>query len=502
MEEEIIQASGNAQSADDKTVEITKTCKGKSMAVVAGYSFYFERKTDKKNQTDNRYYWKCSSYYTHLCPARLVTRCVNEEHIYDSKVKDHTHLPSPTKKSRLDALNLLRTKAKQTRDKPSKLINEAKSSLSRIELASLPSNSAQRQIIHYARRSSSKCQVEPSLLDDFILPGYLQVSPTGEEFVIADSNLDGQRVISFGTRRSLILLAMSEILIIDGNIIDAPTSSYHFYTLFGLAGTPQTRRAFPMAFALMSCKTTALYRRLFQDLKGYFMRERIEFAPKCIMIDFEKTAIRACSDEFILAKIHGCYFHFGQIIFKAISSHGLKLKFGTDAEFAVQIRKLIALAFLQPFQIQEAFESLVLRLPDDEATSQFIEWFRQNYIIKIGAIQSNSASFPPEFWSIIHLVDHGLLTLQNSIEAWHRRFKILVGASPPGILTLVNKFREENHFQINIIDKVERGEEDHAAKSFTSKEAKLRSIIETKDSRSLDDYLSLIGQHIKNLIDV
>lgn len=63
-------------------------------------------------------------------------------------------------------------------------------------------------------------------------------------------------------------------------------------------------------------------------------------------------------------------------------SHGLKIRYGMDEEFNSNVRKIIALAFLEPEEISEAFESIVIWMGDEQPVANFIDWFRRNYEAK------------------------------------------------------------------------------------------------------------------------
>lgn len=495
------QSTIEERSSDEpaREVQLTKTNKNKDLAVVLGQGYLLDRRKD------SRFYWRCQEFYKESCRARLITELVSEgNHRYVSESGEHAHKPSPTKKGRLDALDTIKRKARTTRDKPATIITETHQALSREELATVPSTSAQRQRIIRARRSRhGGSRIEPATLDQLVIPDSLKVTPTGENFLIADSHLDnGQRVISFSTPRNIRLLARSDVVIMDGTFYVVPNLFYQLYSLFGMAGVGTCRRAFPLVFALMSSKTTALYKRLLQDIKEYCLSQNLEFSPRFILTDFEKAAIRACKDEFDSAQHHGCFFHFGQIVFRAVEQHGLRTKFGTSAVFASQIRKLIALAFLKPDEIEDAFEELEDSMPDTIKVNDFLTFFKKNYIINQIGRRRKAAVYPPSFWSVTDLVDKELPRTQNSVEAWHRRFKSNIGGAHPGVLTLIESLREESHYQLNLIDRVERGEDDREGKGFALRERKIRAIYASRAEKTTDEFLLAIGQHIKGLISV
>ncbi|KAK4872264.1 hypothetical protein RN001_016388 [Aquatica leii] len=54
----------------------------------------------------------------------------------------------------------------------------------------------------------------------------------------------------------------------------------------------------------------------------------------------------------------GCFFYFCQCVYRQIHSHGLKARYETDADFALKVRLLSAIAFVPTQYVVEAFEML------------------------------------------------------------------------------------------------------------------------------------------------
>ena len=53
--------------------------------------------------------------------------------------------------------------------------------------------------------------------------------------------------------------------------------------------------------------------------------------------------------------------------------------------------------------------------------------------------------FLPTFWSVHSRVDLGIPKTQNKVEAWHRRFEILVGSAHVGLYKLIKEIQKEQH---------------------------------------------------------
>jgi MULE transposase domain len=72
---------------------------------------------------------------------------------------------------------------------------------------------------------------------------------------------------------------------------------------------------------MMTCKATGLYIEVFRRLRALFQLD-----PTMINTDFEAALTKALKEVFPNAKIHGCFFHFAQAVFRAIMGPS-KMKF-------------------------------------------------------------------------------------------------------------------------------------------------------------------------------
>ncbi len=64
----------------------------------------------------------------------------------------------------------------------------------------------------------------------------------------------------------------------------------------------------------------------------------------------------------LLTIISGCLFHFGQCIWRHIQDCGLTKKYHDDNDFHLNVKKLIALAFVPLVDVIKAYELLKMNL--------------------------------------------------------------------------------------------------------------------------------------------
>src|SRR5699024_9749126 len=87
---------------------------------------------------------------------------------------------------------------------------------------------------------------------------------------------------------------------------------------------------------------------------------QLDLEPQTIMSDFEKAAINVFEEVFPTAINTGCFFHFQQSIWRRIQQvEGLATMYRTGEEFALQIRKLPASAFVPQDEVIRAYEVLL-----------------------------------------------------------------------------------------------------------------------------------------------
>lgn len=85
----------------------------------------------------------------------------------------------------------------------------------------------------------------------------------------------------------------------------------------------------------MTSKTTQAYEEFFYEICKYSVENKVNLNPQHILSDFENASINACKSYFPNAEFSGCYFHFGNIIWRRIQNQGIYVK---DENFAMKIR--------------------------------------------------------------------------------------------------------------------------------------------------------------------
>ena len=184
-------------------------------------------------------------------------------------------------------------------------------------------------------------------------------------------------------------------------------------------------------------KTRGTYDRLFAELKNL----RPHLNPATVMADFEAAAIGAVRAEFPLATVKGCFYHLAQNVYRKVQSEGLQERYSTDVDFAVNVRSIVALAFVPIDQLVDTFETLQDSLDDEIAP--IADYFEDNYIGRLRRNQRAAPKFEHELWSMYTRTEDELPRTNNHIEGGTARCSLLSTATTPTFGDF-SKFSNEN----------------------------------------------------------
>lgn len=87
--------------------------------------------------------------------------------------------------------------------------------------------------------------------------------------------------------------------------------------------------------------------------------------------------------EFLSTEIHGCFFHFSQAVWRKIQNYGLTTIYIEDVNFALQVRKLISLAFIPIDKVVNYFEVLLesdFYMENENMLTPLITYFETTWI--------------------------------------------------------------------------------------------------------------------------
>jgi hypothetical protein len=124
----------------------------------------------------------------------------------------------------------------------------------------------------------------------------------------------------------------------DGTFSTAPTGFNQVYIIHGKMGST----TIPLVYILLQNKTKQTYTEMLSVIcEKCPKREVVQ-----ITIDFEKAVILAIEKVLPKVKIHCCYFHLCQSVWRKIQECGLVKKYNEDKQFQRDIAMITDLTFL------------------------------------------------------------------------------------------------------------------------------------------------------------
>lgn len=219
----------------------------------------------------------------------------------------------------------------------------------------------------------------------------------------------------------------------DGTFCTCPGLFTQIYSIHGIVGNDiDSRKIVPLVYA-------------------YAEELQCELNPQHILTDFETAVINVVKIYFPEATHTGCLFHLGQNVWRQIQKSGFASRYGNDSKFSLQLRHIVALAYLTPEEIPDAFILLKEKVLPEEA-EPIIEWFETYYVQGRKKSQSKGTKlcisqtpslFPPQLWSIHKINELGLPRTQNNVEAWHRRWDCLQNNNRHGLYATIQSLIKE-----------------------------------------------------------
>lgn len=99
--------------------------------------------------------------------------------------------------------------------------------------------------------------------------------------------------------------------------------------------------------------------------------------PHAVCLDFELALINCVKRAFPNARLSACYFHLAQVVIRHLTG-GLKAAYETELEFGIEVRMILALAFV-PGEKLIAYLNALKQVIDARLTP-LLEYFEDTYI--------------------------------------------------------------------------------------------------------------------------
>ncbi|XP_065660735.1 uncharacterized protein LOC136084541 isoform X1 [Hydra vulgaris] len=137
----------------------------------------------------------------------------------------------------------------------------------------------------------------------------------------------------------------------------------------------------------------------------------MESEVSCFLIDFESAFVSALSITFPRVTVRGCFFHFGQAVWRKVQNLGLT-SFYDNQDVKKLVHRLAALPLADPNIYEELWEEINHSAPNITGIADLLLYFYNTWL-------SPNALFPYSIWN--HFENDGLRTT-NHVEGWHNAF--------------------------------------------------------------------------------
>lgn len=288
-------------------IYIVPTNKGKKKLCVDGFFYYLENVSKKQS-----FNWVCADKTKFKYKSRIITTVIMEQHSIAKTTSEHSHEPSAADQDVFQANKKVKRLARKSCMSSTQIIQRSIIETPSCSRNYLPTIEAQKAKIKRVRKNIPRFK-EPERIQDIDIPINLYVLE-GELFVLSEKQVGNDLIIILGTKSSLNLLCQSDCWIMDGTFDVVPTIMRQLFSIHGRVES----HIIPLVFCLMSKKTLALYKEFFEELKKIALQYSLNLQPNRIICDFEKAIISSVKLCFPEANLRGCFFHFGQILWRKV----------------------------------------------------------------------------------------------------------------------------------------------------------------------------------------
>ena len=273
----------------------------------------------------------------------------------------------------------------------------------------------------------------------------------------------------------------------DGTFNSAP---YPFDQLY-ILHSEINGQSFPLLYCFIQGKTQEVYTELFIKIKSCLRIYNVSFEPNIVQIDFEYAAYNAVCSVFTGAEIKGCFFHFGQALFRKLVSLGLKSRYNNDVNFRHCFECISSLALIPLHDIMNAWiyiQSLLLN-PSVETILLF-EYVENNWL------SNDRPLFSRDVWS-----QNGVLRgrTNNALEGLHSKLNRQINKVNPnffvGVIKLIGV---EWEFDVELARILNGGIPKPRKRVYVLQDDKIRRLLNFYQEGTIDLYA--LVRELKNAI--
>ena len=248
----------------------------------------------------------------------------------------------------------------------------------------------------------------------------------GDLFIMHDeTDAECGRTVIFSSRNQLKMMCESNILYMDGTFKACPKFFTQVYIITGI----YRGEYLPLAFVLMSRRTSDAYKKIFRALKVACLEISANgLSPNMLITDFENATASAIQVEFQNSAHYGCYFHYVQALLRFVRTNELLIRLRTDTSMKQNFLLKCMLPFLPAGHIAEAVALIDQEHPGAE---QFNNYFLNFWVPKS---------------TMISCYDRILNRTNNPSEGYNSGFNLNAAAVSRNIWAFMLKLRKEEEY--------------------------------------------------------
>lgn len=377
-------------------------------------------------------------------------------------------------------------------DPPTVLISNAIKDIDESTAAKLPNVSAMRRAIQRARKNVNPVLMNGPSRQGLVIDDSYKLTIKGELFLMYDRGNVDDRFLIFSTAENLQFLSQCEQWLCDGTFRSVPSIFCQLYTIHGL----KNNKSLPLVYILAPDKSEKTYLEVLKQLK--ILNKNLK--PKWLMMDFELAFINAFRAKFSKTAISGCLFHFGQCLWRRIQSCGLQRKYNTDPQFSLNIKKLMALAFVPEDDVIFAYDALINSdyFDDHEhELSPLLEYFEETWIGRESRSRRRRRAphFDISMWNCYNSILEDRIRTNNNMEGWHKGLNARVGGNHVQIGAFINSLKAEQNITEMTITQINTGVDVVVAqrREYRARNRRLKNIANEYNKNNVLEYLKNIA---------
>jgi hypothetical protein len=180
------------------------------------------------------------------------------------------------------------------------------------------------------------------------------------------------------------------------------------------------------------------------------------------------------------AQQQGCFFHYCQAIMRQIQKAGLQGLYETDANFALKMRHLAALAFVPVEHVESSFEQLVQRRIIPQKAHAVLDYYEDTWIGRLQTRQNRRGlRYAHPLWNCTAaILSDGPSETNNATEAWHRRFSSAVEGSHVNFYVFLGALKWEQTLTEAAYEQGIAGEQIAASQCYKKCAERLRNLVQ------------------------